>query len=228
MTKQTTKIAAAEAGLTWKPKRTIQEIIQNPTERGEWVESLFLARARELGLPVSKPWGDSDSFDFVVGRPGRFVSVQVKSTTCRSGGGYECCILGRQNEAYAPGSFDFLAAYVVLEDVWYIIPVAKVAGKQTICLFSKSKTAKYEKYREAWHLFREAVVVGEKAAREEPESAERSTELEAGETSLTPAPTSQPANFPTSALGRMEAAGNYFKRYLERGSAGQRKESDEV
>src|SRR5271169_2922684 len=104
-------------------------IIKDPKARGEWVESVFMARAGEHGLVVSKPWGDSASYDFVIGRPGRFVSVQVKSTVCRSGGGYECCIRGRGNKAYASGSFDFLAAYVVLEDAWYIIPARVVQNK---------------------------------------------------------------------------------------------------
>ncbi len=114
-----------------------------------------MERAAGQGLCVSKPWGDSSSYDFVIGRPGHFVSVQVKSTVCQSGGGYECCIRGRKNEAYEPGSFDFLAAYVVLKDAWYIIPAGAVLGKETVALFSKSKHANYEGYREAWHLLRE-------------------------------------------------------------------------
>jgi hypothetical protein len=46
-----------------------------------------MVRAVEQGLPVSRPWRDSNSFDFVVGKPGRFVSVQVKSTTVKKVGG---------------------------------------------------------------------------------------------------------------------------------------------
>ena len=98
--------------------------------RGEWAEMKFMTCAAEHGLCVSKPYGDSNSYDFVVGRPGHFVSVQVKSTMCRSGGGYECCIKGKKDEPYEPGSFDFLAAYVVLEDAWYILPAGKVAGRR--------------------------------------------------------------------------------------------------
>src|SRR3981081_4618797 len=106
-------------------------ISKDPKTRGEWVESVFMVRAGERGLAVSKPWGESNSYDFVIGRPARFVGVQVKSTVCQSGGGYECCIRGRGNKAYRRGSFDFLAAYVVLKDAWYIIPAGKVLGKET-------------------------------------------------------------------------------------------------
>jgi hypothetical protein len=38
----------------------------NPKLRGEWVESLFLARAHENGLVICKPWGDSARYDFVI------------------------------------------------------------------------------------------------------------------------------------------------------------------
>jgi hypothetical protein len=51
---------------------------QRPQTAGEWAESVFAVRAAENGLPVSKPFGDSGSFDCVVGRPGKFVGVQVK------------------------------------------------------------------------------------------------------------------------------------------------------
>ena len=52
--------------------------------RGEWAEMVFMTRAIELGLPISKPWGEMQGYDFVVGRTGRFVSVQVKSHYLRS------------------------------------------------------------------------------------------------------------------------------------------------
>jgi hypothetical protein len=175
-------------------KRRKPKIIKDAKARGEWVESVFMARAGELGFAVSRPWGESRSYDFVVGRPGHFVSVQVKSTVCRSGGGYECCITGKKGEPYEPGSFDFLAAYVVLEDAWYILPAGKVAGRETVCLFSKSKYARYEDYQEAWQLLRDASEIRD-AESSDPEIVEVN---------------------PSSAEGRMLRAANYFKRYMER------------
>ncbi len=186
-------------------------IIKDPKARGEWAEMRFMERAAERGLCVSKPWGDSSSYDFVIGRPGHFVSVQVKSTVCQSGGGYECCIRGRKNEAYEPGSFDFLAAYVVLRDAWYIIPAGAVLGKETVALFSQSKHAKYEGYREAWHLLREA-----SAACEDTATSERSADAE---------PVTNPGS---GAVARMENAMNYFKRYLAQGNVLRQKENEDV
>ena len=207
------------------------KIIKDPKVRGEWVESVFMARAGEQGLAVSKPWGDSNTFDFVVGRPGNFVSVQVKSTVFASGGGYPCAVK-KQNRAYARGSFDFLAAYVVLEDVWYIIPADKLVGKESVVLCSKAKQANYEEYREAWDLLRKASAAGEATGIGTTKSSGGSVEEEAVAGTLTSRPTSpptsQPTSHPTNALGRMEAAANYVRRYLEGSHVRPQKDTDEI
>jgi len=124
-----------------------------------------MARAAENGLPVSKPLGESDSFDCVVGRPGKFVGVQVKCTMARmkDGPGYACSVRSN-NKSYRAGAFDFLAAYVIPDDAWYIVPAKLIRGQQTICL--SSPHGKYEQYREAWRLLRQAAACDE----EEPET----------------------------------------------------------
>ena len=185
---------------TRKPK-----IIKDKKERGEWAESVFLARASEHGLPVSKPWGDSRSFDCVVGRPGKFKAVQVKCTIAvlESGKGY-CCSTCSSHKPYRAGAFDFFAAYVIPEDAWYIIPAKLICGLRSISLCTEGGEAKYEEYREAWHLLREASGSppptlnssnsGEVRA-EEP----RTDELPAG-----------------PGVARMQAAFGYFRKYLEK------------
>jgi|ERR1017187_1057750 hypothetical protein len=121
--------------------------------RGEWAEMHFMVRATDHDLPVSKPWGDSRSYDLVVGWPGHFVAVQVKSTTLEVGdGGYACCVCSGHNKPYPPGSFDFLAAYVIYDDAWYIIPAEKIQDLARITVYPHSAKSKYAKYREAWHL----------------------------------------------------------------------------
>ena len=132
--------------------------ISNKKLRGEWAEAIFVVRASERGLQVSKPWGDSRSYDFVVGRPGHFVAVQVKCTVfnTKSGSGYLCSVC-HQNRPYRPGAFDFLAAYLVFEDAWYIIPEKRVRGlKRSISLFTQCNKSRYEEYLEAWHLLERA------------------------------------------------------------------------
>ena len=91
-------------------KKRKPNIIKDKKERGEWAEAVFTARAGEYGLPVSKPIGDSRSFDCVVGRPGKFVAVQVKCTVAalESGKGYVCSVC-HSHKVYQAGAFNFLA-----------------------------------------------------------------------------------------------------------------------
>jgi hypothetical protein len=189
-------------------KKRKPRVIQDKKKRGESAESVFMARASEHGLPVSRPWGEMSSYDFVIGKTGRFVSVQVKSTICQLGTGYDCTVRGG-HKAYAPGSFDFVAAYVVPEDTWYIIPAKLIQGKKSVTLYPKLQTAKYEEYREAWNLLREASSEGsgEGEAAESEACAEEPAGAEPGGSD----------RHPTNALGRMEAAMNFFKQGLERG-----------
>jgi hypothetical protein len=140
-------------------------------KRGEWVELKFLAEAAQRNLPTSKPYGDSENFDVVVGRPGKFVGVQVKSTSYLQSNGYHCNLTPRSHQPYAAGSFDFLAAYIVPENVWYIIPSKVIHGKGIVMLYPNLPTAKYEQYREAWNLLQEAVGVKEEPSLPAEESA---------------------------------------------------------
>ncbi len=128
--------------------------IKHPKVRGEWVELKFMLRALELGLHLSKPWGEVMPYDFVVECRGRFVRVQVKSTMFEDRGGYSCTVRGSDGP-YEGDPFDVLAAYVFQEDAWYIIPAVLVVGQGSIALYPEMEDAKYEPYREAWHLLKE-------------------------------------------------------------------------
>ena len=180
-------------------RRRIPKIIEDKKERGQWAESVFTSRAEENGLPVSRPFGDTKSFDCVVGLPGRFSAVQVKSTVARlqNGKGYICTVCSC-NRPYRAGAFYFLAAYVVPEDAWYIIPAALIRGLKSISLCTTDGgEAKYEQYREAWHLLHEA---GGSAsdAMEEPECVPE-------EVAVSPA------------VARMMGAFNYLAKFSEQG-----------
>jgi len=79
--------------------------------------------------------------------------VQVKSTMFKDRGGYSCTVRGSEGP-YQGDPFEYLAAYVFQEDLWYIIPAALVVGQGSIALYPKLKCAKYGPYKEAWHLLR--------------------------------------------------------------------------
>ncbi|HSS96216.1 MAG TPA: group I intron-associated PD-(D/E)XK endonuclease, partial [Terriglobales bacterium] len=137
-------------------KKQKTDLIKDKKKRGEWVELKFMAEAAERGLPAAKPFGDSENFDVVVGRPGKFVGVQVKCTVLRSinGEGYVCSVCSN-SKVYRKGSFDFLAAYVVPEKAWFILPAGEIVGMRSVSLCTP--TSRWEKYREGWELLREAV-----------------------------------------------------------------------
>lgn len=133
-------------------------LIRNPKRRGEWVELKFMERAAGLELQVYKPWGDSARYDVGVEWRGKQWKVQVKSTMClskHSEHSYVCSVHPNQRgRAYRKKEFDFLAAYVIPEDVWYIIPASVVMkGTMNMVVLSPSVPGhRYERFKEAWHL----------------------------------------------------------------------------
>lgn len=128
-------------------------------QRGEWVEMLFMAEASREGLQVSKPYGDSAAYDFIVEAGSQCSRVQVKPTAYRSYLGYRCCLKGGANRAYEPNSFDFVAVHVIPASAWFIIPPASILGR---CIFLRpgKEDAKYHPYEEAWHLLKRSTESG--------------------------------------------------------------------
>ena len=127
--------------------------IKNPKQRGEWAEMCFMARAAAHGLCVTKPYGDSAHYDFAIEYQGRFLRVQVKSTMRKRKDHY-CCNVITSRKPYKKGQIDFVAAYVIPLDVWYIITAHAFRGRWYISLSPHLNKSKYGRYREAWHLLR--------------------------------------------------------------------------
>jgi PD-(D/E)XK endonuclease len=121
---------------------------------GEQAEAAFLNKATSLGLSVAMPWGDSERYDLIVGSGPRTWRVQVKST--RYVGERRFSITARGcTDAYTEDEIDFLAAYIVPLDIWYIIPVKAFSPRKCLRLYPEGESlrGRYEKYREAWWLF---------------------------------------------------------------------------
>ena len=130
------------------------EKITNCKLRGEWAEMYFMTCAAERGIHVSRPYGESTHFDFVVGDKGCLLRVQVKSTLRRYFNGYGCNVRGSKSTVYSADAFDFLAILVIPERVWYIIPAELGAGKAQLFLSPADPKSKYAPYKEAWRLLR--------------------------------------------------------------------------
>jgi hypothetical protein len=127
---------------------------EQPTYKlqGELVELRFLTRAVELGLRVSKPYGDSAPYDFLVESGGTVFKVQVKSTRFQSA---KCrayvCATHHHRKLYSRKEVDFVAAYIVGDDAWYIMPISVVCGYE-VSLNPRLRRNKYRRYRETWDL----------------------------------------------------------------------------
>ena len=122
---------------------------------------------------MTKPWGDSERYDFVLDSGRRLWRVQIKCTAVERAGGYHIqpihFVYGKNKVVYTADDIDVLAAHVVPLDVWYVVPVEALAAGTSLRLYPDDgcKTARFEKYREGWDLFR-------------GESADRPAERESG------------------------------------------------
>ena len=131
-------------------------------ERGEWVELLFMTAAAQRRFAVSKPWGDTRPYDVGIEFGENFLRVQVKSTTQRSGAGYLCQFKPNhlKKHDYSLKEIDLFAAYVIPEEVWYLIPAKLLLGKRrkTMAMLSplvppkKKACYRYEIYRNNWQM----------------------------------------------------------------------------
>src|SRR5580698_176684 len=133
---------------------TIQRInIPHAKARGEWAELRFMTRAAELGLRVTRPWGDNAPYDLAIDHRGRFLRVQIKSTLCQRDNSYVCTICAN-HVPYTPDQIDFIAALVIPTNDWYILPIKATNHQQDVVLSPHRPNAKYSKYKEAWHLLK--------------------------------------------------------------------------
>jgi len=122
-------------------------------ELGEFAEAEFLRTVLKMGMAVTKPWGESQGYDFIVDAAGKLTRVQVKAAFRRGKqGGYSLRTYRSSMECYTAKEIDALAGYVAPEEAWYLFPVRVVGRVRSLKLFpgSKKKRSKFERWREAW------------------------------------------------------------------------------
>jgi len=123
----------------------------NSKRMGEAVEAAFLARVCKLRIPVCKPWGDSERYDFVVDWGKGFWRVQVKGGTYCEGKKYQAGS-GGKGKPFTKEDMDFVVVHIVPVDAWYIVPIEEAEGLTKLWFNPGSTRARFEKYREAWCL----------------------------------------------------------------------------
>jgi PD-(D/E)XK endonuclease len=119
---------------------------------GEAVEAAFLAKATMLGFPVLKPWGDSRPYDFAVESGRRLWRVQVKCATSHRGTRCSARAAG-SGPLYTLDDLDFLAAYVIKKNLWYVVPADAFVPRATVHFnYGPQSQGMFEIYRETWCL----------------------------------------------------------------------------
>jgi hypothetical protein len=151
------------AAAGWNGGGWVEEIFAAACTRkrsGEQAEAVFLNKATSLGLSVARLWGDSERYDLLVDSGRRVWRVQVKST--RYVGERRFSITARGcTAAYTEDEIDFLAAYIVPLDIWYVLPVKAFAPSKCLRFYPEGENSRgqYERYREAWWLMQSYGVV---------------------------------------------------------------------
>jgi hypothetical protein len=130
---------------------------RDPKRRGELAELAFLHKAASLGFVVSKPYGDSSRYDFILDWNGKLSRVQVKSSTKLCKGAFHVSSNRHSSGntyGYTASDIDFLVAYVVPEDAWYVIPVRAFSPRKSLRLYPhvQIRDNKYGAFRDAWDL----------------------------------------------------------------------------
>ena len=149
----------------------------NTKRTGERSEAAFLYQATQRRFAISKPWGDSERYDFILdnrrppdlcpepaqpsvpnsSKQPQLFRIQIKCTDSLRAGAYETRAtyeLAGRHIPYTKLDIDFIAAHVVPLNIWYIIPV-EICTPQPMLRFYPHRQAKQmrlEIYREAWHF----------------------------------------------------------------------------
>lgn len=130
---------------------------------GELTELKFYLEAFELGFIASKPFGDNAKYDFIIDSDGILSRVQVKSTNIKDerirGDAYRInsSYGATRKNGYTKKEIDFLAAYIIPENTWYIIPIDKISGIKSLYFSPQKKCKKrLEIFKERWDLFKQS------------------------------------------------------------------------
>lgn len=133
--------------------------------QGELVEIEFLKESLKRKFIPCKP-PIAQHYDYILDIGNKCIKIQVKSTRYKQPRKSDTYILnvsrggGKKNKdyAYVDGDYDFMAAFIVPEQIWFIIPANKVVGKTKIRLTTKRiinfTGQAFDEYKEAWHLLK--------------------------------------------------------------------------
>ncbi|PYX31754.1 MAG: hypothetical protein DMG80_09600 [Acidobacteria bacterium] len=135
----------------------------NTKRTGELAEAAFVVKAASLGYAVSKPWGDSERYDFILDSGPRTWRVQIKCTESLNANGYQVQSTytdQKKKGHYTAADIDVLVAYILPLDLWYVVPAHAFPASASLRFYPQGNISgrppRFEQYREAWHLFQQS------------------------------------------------------------------------
>jgi len=135
----------------------------NTKRTGELAEAAFVVKAAGLGFAVSKPWGDSERYDFILDSGPRTWRVQIKCTESLNANGYpvQSTYCDRKQKGhYTAADIDVLVAYILPLDLWYVVPAHAFPASASLRFYPEGNISgrqpRFEQYREAWRLFQQS------------------------------------------------------------------------
>jgi hypothetical protein len=149
-----------KSGETWGTRTGGTSGSADGKRQGHIAELAFMHKAAELGFGVTKPYGEVEPYDFILDSGRRLWRVQVKSTAVpvKGKGSYYVQPSHRSSaygkKTYTSDEIDFLVAYVVPREAWYVIPVGALSCVIKIHLYpdTPQSRGRFERYRDAWCL----------------------------------------------------------------------------
>ena len=135
----------------------------NTKRTGELAEAAFVVKAASLGYAVSKPWGDSERYDFILDSGPRTWRVQIKCTESLNANGYQVQSTytdQKKKGHYTSEDIDVLVAYILPLNLWYVVPANAFPASASLRFYPEGNISgrrpRFEQYREAWHLFQQS------------------------------------------------------------------------
>jgi hypothetical protein len=134
---------------------------------GDIAELTFDLKSASLGITASKPFGDRRPYDYLVESGRRLLRVQVKSVFAKNTrvhrSGFQVSVSQHREggrATYTADQIDFIAAFVALQEAWYVIPVEALSSRKSVRLYPGGKkrihAGLFENFREAWRLLKGA------------------------------------------------------------------------
>ncbi len=124
----------------------------SPKRLGALAELVFMSRAAALGLTILRP-NCPCRYDLVLDTGSRLLRIQVKSTATLRHGRYSVsCFSCDSRRRYNRHQIDFLAAWIVPLNLWYLIPVHALRPRARVYFYPSRRTGWSARFREAWHL----------------------------------------------------------------------------